>query len=65
MGVLASLFMIFAPLISDPSLGYLYGLLVLSVGLIVYVVFVRGRRKLPLMGECSGSNVDGNVPRSL
>ncbi|XP_022104479.1 b(0,+)-type amino acid transporter 1-like [Acanthaster planci] len=47
LAVASSVFMVLAPVISDPTLEYLYALVLLAVGILVYIVFVRGKRQLP------------------
>ncbi|XP_038059916.1 b(0,+)-type amino acid transporter 1-like [Patiria miniata] len=44
-------FMILAPLIAAPTLEYLYALVLLAIGLVVYLVFVWGKRQLPFMNQ--------------
>ncbi len=53
LATMSSLFLVLVPLISKPTLEYLYAILLLALGLIVYFVFIWGKRQLPLMGECS------------
>ena len=49
--ILASVFMILVPLITQPTLEYLYALLVVAIGIGVYFVFVSGKRQLPFMSK--------------
>ncbi|XP_033635937.1 b(0,+)-type amino acid transporter 1-like [Asterias rubens] len=49
--ILASVFMILVPLITQPTLEYLYALLVVAIGIGVYFVFVSGKRQLPFMNQ--------------
>ncbi|XP_022100691.1 b(0,+)-type amino acid transporter 1-like [Acanthaster planci] len=47
LAIIASIFIILAPVISDPKLEYLYAFVLLVTGILVYVVFVRGKQQLP------------------
>ncbi|XP_038059577.1 b(0,+)-type amino acid transporter 1-like isoform X1 [Patiria miniata] len=51
LAIIASIFMVLAPIISDPKLEYLYAFVLLALGLLVYIVFVRGKRQLPFMDQ--------------
>ncbi|XP_033636077.1 b(0,+)-type amino acid transporter 1-like [Asterias rubens] len=49
LATMSALFLVLVPLIFQPTLEYLYAIVLLVLGLIVYFVFVRGKRQLPFM----------------
>jgi len=52
--LLISIYLVFAPIIDQPEMAYLYALLFILAGLIFYVPFVHYRKEIPGMGKCSG-----------
>ena len=51
LALIISIYLVFAPIIDDPQLAYLYAMLFILAGLIFYIPFVHLKKEIPGMSK--------------